>query len=161
MLSNKKSFAKNAKDKKRKLACLAKTCKKMQFTDPAEQGIGFYYSLLRFTYSQVLGEIVNVGILFIIPKERKLLFQYPKSFKRISLLYSNEFEKGIEKYCKEFETIKTAKNALFNNVELLISELYLQTDASSLQFDKPKAVLCEPTNEMIEQYFNEYFKFYE
>jgi hypothetical protein len=104
---------------------------------------------------------LNVGILFIIPKERKLLFQYPKSFKRISLLYSNEFEKEIEKYCKEFETIKTAKNALFNNVELLISELYLKPDASSLQFDKPKPVLCNPTNEILQNYFDEYFKFYE
>ena len=157
----KKSFAKNVKDKKRKLAVLSKTCKKMKFTETTEQGIGFYYSLLRYTYSQVLGEVLNVGILFIIPKEQKLLFQYPKSFKRISLLYSNEFEKGIEKYCKEFETIKCNRNALFNNVENLISELYLPFDASSLQFDKPKPVLCEPTNEMIEQYFNEYFRFYE
>jgi hypothetical protein len=153
-----KSIKQWAIDKEKRKKAIAKTNQKINFKQAAENC--FHYSLLRFTYSQVFGEVLNVGILFIFPKEHKVLFQYPKSFKRISLLYENDFEKGIEKYCKEFEMVKIEDNSLFNDLELLISKCYLPFDFTSLQFDKPKMVLCEPTNELINNYFNNFFKHY-
>ena len=156
-MHSKKSFSQNVKDKKRKKACLSKTCKKIPFKT-TEQEIGFYYSLLKFTYSQVLGEVLNVGILFIIPKERKVIFKYPCNFNRISGLYKCFSTKAIETYCEEFESVEIDKNADFGNISNLIEKYYLPFDASSLRFDLPKPVLLQDNEflEMIEQYFKNF-----
>ena len=148
-------------DNKKRKKAIAKTNQKIDFKALPKNV--FYYSLLRFTYSQVLGEVLNVGILFIYPSERKVFFKYPIDFKRISVLYKDFSIKGIENYCKEFESVEIDKNFDFNNVSNLIEKYYLPFDASSLRFDLPKPVLLQDVEfcEIVGKYFSEYFDCYE
>lgn len=109
----------------------------------------FYYSLLKYTYSQVLGEVFNVGICFIFPEQSLVVFKYPSSFDRLRHLYHDFSTKTLKNYCKEFE--KTAKSIsnnqtlqniqLINNPSELIRQEFLPYDASALRFSEVKTVI--------------------
>jgi len=98
------------------------------------------YSILRYKHSEFLGEVLNVGVIFIIPALDIIEFHYPKKINRLNAAYPSLNENVIKNYLKSFE--KKTKNLSkyiskysFDFNELLFDQLIVE-DASSLQFDK-------------------------
>jgi hypothetical protein len=98
----------------------------------------FSYSILQYKHSHFLGEVLNIGVLFIFPDQNLVEFHYPKKINRIRDLYGNFNESLIKEYLRGFEQISKIINKdidkyVFGYNELL-SDNFIIKDASSLQF---------------------------
>lgn len=123
----------------------------------------FTYCLLTYTHSQLLEERVNVGILFHF-ESGKIIFKYPKSFKRIKELYNN-FEEWQLK--NNLSAIQDKLNRVsFSNYSLFIDESnkkevkdeLLLIDSTALQFSELKTGYSE--SESIEVIADNYYHLY-
>ncbi|MBI3133675.1 MAG: DUF3037 domain-containing protein [Bacteroidetes bacterium] len=96
------------------------------------------YSILKYTHSKLLGEELNVGILFVFPESRKVAFVYPRSLIRIRRTYPSVSVDLLKSYLTAFrrkaETLGAHIDQYVFNYDELISEQFLVTDGSSLQF---------------------------
>ncbi len=103
----------------------------------------YIYSLLQYTHSQVLGEVLNVGLLIYFPADAHLAFLYPEKLNRLKLTYPDVPEKTIRAFFRAFEE----KISYLNNAQGLLKGLsdtesfekflqheFLSDDASALQF---------------------------
>jgi hypothetical protein len=107
----------------------------------------FTYSILQYRHSLILGEAINVGVLFQFHVEEKLEFISGNAH-RLKLIYPdfdqtvcNYLIKGISK------KIKDENNSLFfdfnsnSNLKKYISSNLLPEDSTVLQFQEPITVL--------------------
>lgn len=101
----------------------------------------FDYSILRYNHSQVLGESLNVGILFSFEHEHKLHF-VAGNLQRVKAVYP-EFDtslfQSIVKNIK-FKVAQRVNNDLFPekySFKEFITRFLLPEDASALQFSDP------------------------
>ena len=104
----------------------------------------FYYSLLRYAHSQVLGEVINVGVLFIFPTQATVLFRYPARLQRLKHLYPGFSERPVKTYLQAFERKSRrvteqwrarGDGLLQPTPDAFIEAEFLVSDDSALQFD--------------------------
>ncbi len=107
----------------------------------------FTYSVLQYRHSLVLGEAINVGILFQFPVEEKLKFVAGNAY-RLKAIYPdfdqtvyNYLIKSIEKKLKEeSKSLFRFANAK-SDFKKFINAFILPEDATALQFKDPVSVL--------------------
>jgi Protein of unknown function (DUF3037) len=132
----------------------------------------FLYSVLQYHHSQVLGEVLNVGVLLIFPTQKRLTFLYPDHLFRLKTTYPHAPEKVIRTYFKGIsKRIKQLNQQpeIFANfvnanyaVHFIATEL-LPEDSSALQFGKVSTALLytEDLEKIKKQYYNTYLSLYE
>lgn len=107
----------------------------------------YTYSLLQYVHSQVLGEVVNIGLLCIFPDQQQVIFRSAENLSRPKGLYPNFPESLIRVYLKGFEQKSREINRqwpLFSDAlaskspATFIQEEFLYKDDSALQFSEPK-----------------------
>jgi hypothetical protein len=123
------------------------------------------YYLLRYVHSEVLEEVFNVGILFVLHQEKKVVFKYPQRLSRIKNLYNGFSTSLIRTYLQSFE--KKAKDLSRQGVGDLFPfeagpEDFLVRDSSSLRFSEAKHVHFSQTDTkwLVDEYFRLYFSDY-
>lgn len=123
------------------------------------------YYILNYFHSQFLGEKVNVGILFHSKNPSKIIFKYPKNFKRIRELYNDFTESQLKLNLNVIEeriNYLNNNNSLFFNKdgENIIDELF-RRDATTLLFSEGKRAIVDNNIELaIKDYYNLYFSNY-
>jgi hypothetical protein len=136
----------------------------------------FSYCVLKYRHSILLNEILNVGLLFYFPNEKRIYFSYPSRLNRISHLYEN-INIGTIKSVQLIFTNQCSilnkewdfdANSLFKNVvdferpfKSIIHDYFLVEDASSLYFEEVKTGVNIGVKEIISYYEKEYFSCYE
>jgi hypothetical protein len=124
------------------------------------------YSILKYTHSKFIGEELNVGILFVFPEEQHVEFVYPSSISRIKKAYPGASIDLIKSYLQSFKSkapklVKGLKSYSFDFNEL-VSEQFLVTDGSSLQFTKfSHALTIKDIEQTKKTYFDLYLNSYE
>ncbi|PKK36536.1 hypothetical protein BWI96_11825 [Siphonobacter sp. SORGH_AS_0500] len=128
----------------------------------------FTYSLLQYNHSAVSGEILNVGILFIFPEHRKIIFRRLSKLTRLRNAYKSSFQEQLVKgYLKTFESkareVSNKWNLFSEHIfkdspDTFISKQFLNVDASSLQFSRTKVGITY--NSDISSIANDYFNLY-
>ncbi|MDI9320431.1 MAG: DUF3037 domain-containing protein [Phycisphaerales bacterium] len=107
----------------------------------------YIYSLLQYRHSQILGEVLNIGLLIYVPNVKQFRFIYPKKLARISTVYPEVQEKTIRHYLRSFAISIGDLNRdpdIFshNTAEIsfiqFIAENILPPDSSALQFSETK-----------------------
>lgn len=110
-----------------------------------------YYSILQYKHSPILGEAINVGILFYFPEEQtKLYFQMADS-SRLSCIYEdfdskyyNSILRIISKNAMTFSDKITTNGTTikaFEAFETFIHKYLLKADDTVLQFSNPFCVI--------------------
>jgi len=100
-----------------------------------------YYSVLQYKHSPILGEAINVGILFFFPEDQtKLIFQMADStrlrpiYEDFDTKYFNTVLKIIQKNVQSFSETLFTKGATINNITDYIHTHLLKEDDTVLQF---------------------------
>ena len=110
----------------------------------------FIYALLQYHHSQILGEVLNIGLVAFFPIEQKLVFIYPEKLIRLRFAYPNLPEKTVKSYLKYFEGKVNdlnrqhtlfSSNDLEHSLERLLNEEFIAPDSSSLQFGNFKTAV--------------------
>lgn len=132
----------------------------------------FTYALLQYRHSQILGEVLNIGLLAFFPIEHKLVFIYPEKLLRLRFAYPNLPEKTIKSYLKYFEERVAdlnqqqnvfSSNYLEHSLERLLNEEFIAPDSSALQFGnfKTAVLYTNDTQIIIDQLYNLYFSVFQ
>ncbi|MEN0006760.1 MAG: DUF3037 domain-containing protein [Bacteroidota bacterium] len=126
----------------------------------------FQYSILRYRPSLVLGEQLNVGLIFYFASDHTFHFIYPNHLSRISHFYPHLADLTvIRQYLKVFHGIATrlSKGKWSQNVALsdVIQEYFLRKDANSFFFSEVKFGFSSDADAIISFYKEQFFKYYE
>lgn len=132
----------------------------------------FTYGLLQYHHSQILGEVLNIGLLVYFPNVKKLAFIYPDKLIRLKFAYPNVPDKTIKAYFKYFDSRVNELNAnpeIFSDYDLsrslptFIEKEFLQPDSSALQFGnyKTSVLYTEDIAYLKDQLYNLYFSVFQ
>lgn len=132
----------------------------------------YSYALLQYHHSQILGEVLNIGILLYFPDFKRLDFIFPEKLIRLRFAYPNVPEKTIKAYFKNFTNRVNELNInkevfsdynLDTSLEKFVDAEFLPSDSSSLQFGNfRKGVLYSENLELIKnQLYNLYFSVFQ
>lgn len=132
----------------------------------------FTYALLQYRHSQILGEVLNIGLLAFFPIEQKLVFIYPEKLIRLRFAYPNLPEKTIKSYLRYFEDKVSQLNLhpnffsnkyLEHSLERLLNEEFLAPDSSALQFGnfKTAVLYTNDAQKIVDQLYNLYFSVFQ
>ena len=132
----------------------------------------FTYALLQYHHSQILGEVLNIGLIAYFPHEQRLEFIYPEKLIRLKYAYPNVPEKTIKSYFRYFKERIDNLNLnpdLFLEKDLeiglqkFLEKEFLAPDASALQFGNFRtSVLYTPDIVKItDQLYNLYFSVFQ
>lgn len=132
----------------------------------------FTYSLLRYIHSQVWGEVVNVGMLFLFPAQRRVIFLHPTRLKRLTSLYQAFPEQLVKAYLRNFAKKSQAINRdwdlfaealLRQSADAFIAAEFLPSDDSALQFDEPRTAVLysDQVTQVAADFYHTYFAEYE
>jgi hypothetical protein len=134
---------------------------------------GIYtYCLLQYHHSQLLGEVLNIGLIVYFPHKKELAFIYPEKLIRLRFAYPDVPEKTIKSYFKYFEQRVKELNAnpeilsdydLDKSLQQFVNSEFLPADSSALQFGNFRiSVLYTPNIEHIKnQLYNLYFSVFQ
>ncbi len=128
----------------------------------------FSFSLLQYHHSQILGEILNIGLIAYFPDQRIIRFIYPEKLIRLRFAYPEAPEKTIKSYFKFFTNrVKelNSKPEIFasynieSSLEAFLNKEFIASDSSSLQFGKVKksVLYTDDINTISNQLYNLYF----
>lgn len=128
----------------------------------------FTYALLQYHHSQLLGEVLNIGLIVYFPTHKRLEFIYPERLIRLTGAYPEVPEKTIKSYFKYFKSKVDEINsgshifhdyALDTSLKGFLENEFLAPDSSVLQFGNYRtSVLYTPDLEHItNQLYNLYF----
>jgi hypothetical protein len=128
----------------------------------------FTYCLLQYHHSQLLGEVLNIGLVVYFPHVKKLEILYPEKLLRLKFAYPDVPEKTIKAYYKYFEQRVAELNNkpdIFADYELhkslknFVDKELLPSDSSALQFGNYRSsVFYTPdTKHLTNQLYNLYF----
>jgi hypothetical protein len=136
----------------------------------------FKYSLLKYIHSDLLGESLNIGILFIFEKERQLIFKYPNNYARIRAAYGSNFSdsivngtlRGILKQIPGFNKVWGQSPSGQQSIDFMfagnnnITDRFLHKDSTVLRFDDVRASVSygEP-EQMASDFYKLYFSHYD
>lgn len=124
------------------------------------------YCLLKYRPSAVLGEQVNLGIIFFLKEEGELKFIFPAALGRLNSLFPGVDINRVKQYLKNFKnTVNTFSK---NNVELikttsaekLLGDYLLVPDSNSLFFSEMRTTRYAKLEELLQQYDEKYFSAY-
>lgn len=132
----------------------------------------YQYALLQYHHSQLLGEVLNIGLVVYFPQYKRLEFIYPEKLIRLKYAYPNIPEKTIKSYFRYFsdrvEKINRTPHIfqerdLENGLQNFLEKEFLAPDASALQFGNYRnAVLYTPEIEkIVDQLYNLYFSVFQ
>lgn len=132
----------------------------------------FIYALLQYRHSQVLGEVLNIGLVVYFPDFNKLEFIYPEKLIRLRFAYPDVPEKTIKSYFKYFDARIKALNLqsevfvnydLENSLQRFLDQEFLAPDSSALQFGNFKTAVLYTDNleHIINQLYNLYFSVFQ
>ena len=132
----------------------------------------FTYALLQYRHSQILGEVLNIGLLAFFPIEQKLVFIYPEKLIRLRFAYPNLPEKTIKSYLRYFEDKVSqlnqqpdifSSNQLELSLERLINEKFLAPDSSALQFGnfRTSVLYTNDRQIIVDQLYTLYFSVFQ
>ena len=132
----------------------------------------FQYALLQYHHSQILGEVLNIGLIAYFPQYKRLEFIYPEKLIRLKYAYPNVPEKTIKSYFRYFlerVNILNKNPHLFYDLDMegglqqFLENQFLAPDASALQFGNyHNSVLYTPDIEKItDQLYNLYFSVFQ
>ena len=128
----------------------------------------FTYSLLQYHHSQLLGEVINIGLIVYFPDSSRLEFIYPEKLLRLRYAYPSVPEKTIKSYFKYFRTrvdeLNQQKDAfteygLEKSLKSFLESEFLPSDSSALQFGNYRTSVLYTTNieHILNQLYNLYF----
>lgn len=119
----------------------------------------FSYSILTYKHSQFLGEVLNVGVLFVFPDENLIEFHYPKSLVRLSSAYTDFNTNLIKDYLRSFEEKSKRLNLDLDSYALndhkIITNHFIIEDASALQFEPFRAALYSDSVDDVYQRYSD------
>lgn len=131
----------------------------------------FKYSILRYVHSAVLGEVLNVGILFFFPEKNHIAFKHPAHLGRIRGVYDGDFSenlvgnilKGLSKKVEQMN--KTLQNNIpqlaYSDIDNFINHNLLLEDSTVLQFDNAQTAFSDVAIEVtIKEYYYLLFSHY-
>jgi len=132
----------------------------------------YSYCLLQYHHSQLLGEVLNIGLLVYFPEYKRLDFIFPDKLIRLKFAYPNVPEKTIKAYFKFFTRRVIELNLhpeifsdyeLSNSLEQFVNKELIASDSSALQFGNYRtAVLYTANLEHIKnQLYNTYFSVFQ
>lgn len=128
----------------------------------------FSYVQLQYHHSQILGEVLNVGLFVYFPEHNQLQFIYPEKLIRLRSAYPEVQTKSIKSYLKYFESRVNELNLspeIFAQYDLAESFLdflhveFLQNDSSALQLSqlKKSVMYSNSIKTITDQLYNLYF----
>lgn len=121
------------------------------------------YSILQYKHSPVLGEAINVGVLFYFPGEQKKLYFHITDATRLKPIYRdfdaryfNSILKLINTNVEKYSDDLHANKLLNDNLKDFIHNYLLKNDDTALQFSDLYAVLNVFSNpqKAVEEYTN-------
>jgi hypothetical protein len=125
------------------------------------------FSILRYRHSYIVGEIINIGILFLFD-DGEMIFHYPSKLERISKLYGNISTSFIKNSLASIKNRTNKVNKGQNNIvgnevslKYIIEKYFLSQDAGALFFSDIKSGLCIDRQATIEFYYNLYLSSYD
>jgi hypothetical protein len=131
----------------------------------------YQYSLLQYIHSQVLGEVLNLGVLLIFAEQGRVEFIYPENLQRLTLAYPTAPDRIIKGYLLGIEKKVASINnnpSFFadyqsNKADKFINDELLVADSSALQFSEVKSIpLYQKEMAQIKQDFkNRYLSLYD
>lgn len=132
----------------------------------------FSYVLVQYHHSQILGEVLNIGLFAYFPKHNQIKFLYPEKLIRLKYAYPNAQEKTLKSYLKHFETRVNELNLnpeIFTHFDLNESLLkflhseFLPSDSTALQLGTlRKSIVYTPDlNKITNQLYNLYFSVFQ
>lgn len=131
----------------------------------------FTYSLLRYVHSASSGEALNVGILFIFPDQKQIIFHAPVKLSRLSHTYQNFSEwlvkahlKGIKKKAQQVSSDwNLFSDEILKDQRAFIAREFLLEDATALQFSDLRVGVLDTDdyNSLAKSYYELYFGDYE
>lgn len=116
-------------------------------------------------HSQLLGERLNVGILFYFPTQRQLIFRPFPRFKKFKSLYPGFPVESVSKYLLEIEAGTRQSGRRFTQVEAtenfdrILESNLLTVESAPFQFTKSKTAVLYSTS--IEKIVADYCHIYE
>ncbi|MGN6640062.1 MAG: DUF3037 domain-containing protein [Mucilaginibacter sp.] len=128
----------------------------------------FSFALLQYHHSQILGEILNIGLIAYFPDQKETRFIYPEKLIRLRFAYPDIPEKTIKNYFKFFNDRVCQLNSqpefftsidLEHSLETFLNNELIGSDSSSLQFGKIKKSVLYTNNidAITNQLYNLYF----
>lgn len=117
----------------------------------------FHFCPLQYRYDSALGEVLNVGLLVLFPKQKTGAFVYPKNLNRLKSAYPNGVAEhtikavleGIENKVTELNNHpETFSHYSYRMLELIDDKILIR-DASALQFGEIKSSILY-TNDLAE-----------
>jgi hypothetical protein len=131
----------------------------------------FTYSLLRYVHSASSGEALNVGILFIFPGQKQVIFYAPNKLSRLSHTYQNFSEwlvkahlKGIKQKAQQVSSDwNLFSDEILKDQRAFIAREFLLEDATALQFSDLRVGVLDTDdfNGLAKSYYDLYFGDYE
>lgn len=128
----------------------------------------FNYSILRYRHSYLLGEVLNVGILFYLPNKGEFRFLYPRKLQRLGNLYGDidlnlikDYQHAFERKAKKLSARLKQNPIIEINLESIIHRNFLRENAGSLYFSEQKKAVEDPGEETVDAIYRSYFDCYE
>jgi hypothetical protein len=132
----------------------------------------YSYCLLQYHHSQLLGEVLNVGLFVYFPEAKRLEFLFPEKLIRLRLAYPNAPEKTIKSYFKYFQNRVGelnqnpeffADNDLSTSLQTFLKNEFLPADSSALQLGNFRTSVLYTTNleHIRNQLYNLYFSVFQ
>ncbi|MGV3704532.1 MAG: hypothetical protein ACO1NU_04055 [Arcticibacter sp.] len=132
----------------------------------------FTYALLQYHHSQLLGEVLNVGLIAYFPLQKRLEFIYPGKLIRLRFAYPHVPEKTIKAYFKYFnkrvEELNTNPEIfsdydLGTSLKVFLEREFLPSDSSSLQFGnfRTSVLYTLDLDHITNQLYNLYFSVFQ
>jgi Protein of unknown function (DUF3037) len=140
----------------------------------------FHYTVLKYRPNYLLDEQINVGLLFVFPKENRAEFLFPKKLQRLKTLFPKSNIELISQYLKSFQrqalrlsdtiSIASDKNGTkqsewisLNEKSLnkMLSDNFIVPDASSFYFSDWKVGEHNNFPALLSYYRDLYFSVFE
>lgn len=132
----------------------------------------YTYGLLQYHHSQLLGEVLNIGLLVYFPEFKRLEFIFPEKLLRIRFAYPDFPEKTIKSYFRYFQKRVKELNMnpeIFSDYDLshslkdFINNELIASDSSALQFGnyRTSVLYTSDLEEIKNQLYNLYFSVFQ
>ncbi|AFM05408.1 hypothetical protein Fleli_3068 [Bernardetia litoralis DSM 6794] len=123
----------------------------------------FTYSLLKYRYSAVLGEVFNIGLLVHFPNQ-EIAFLYPNKLNRLKGIYPNFLENNIKNTLQNIDRFVTEHGFYLKDFPFhsIFSEIIVSDDSALFFDDCSTSLLYINDREKIkQQLYKKYFFPYE
>jgi hypothetical protein len=125
----------------------------------------YYFALLRYCPSFILGEQVNIGILYFFPDENKVDFVFPSTLVRLKDFYPEVQLRVVREYLQHIK--KTSQNIILEtntffpeNPQELIEKYFGLPNSVSIYFESPKLGFYSSIETLKKQHDTLYFQSY-